>query len=309
MAQQIVTVVGGTGFVGRYVVKLLAAAGYTVRVISRHPDAALHLKTSGHAGPIVLMGGDLARPDSLEGKLDQSWAVINLVGVLFEAGRQSFSRVHAHGAERLAQLARTAGAERFVHVSALGVSKASGSAYARSKLLGEKAVLAAFPEASILRPGVIFGAEDHFFNRFAAMASVSPILPLIGGGKTRFQPVYAGDVAHAVMACLTRHGTAGNTYELGGPRIYTFREILEYILRLTGKRRMLIPIPFGLASLMGACAGLLPNPPLTRDQVKLLRQDNVVGENALTLAHLGLNATAAEIVVPEYLSLFRRKPL
>ncbi len=307
MSQQVVTIVGGTGFVGRYVVKRLAAAGYTIRVISRHPDAALHLKTAGSVGQIVLEGGDLANPDSLIGKLDYSYAVINLAGILFESGRQRFDRLHAHGTEKLAQMAKAAGAERFVHVSALGVDQAAGSHYARSKMLGEKAVLAAFPEASILRPSVIFGPEDQFFNQFAAMACLAPALPLIGGGHTKFQPVYVGDVAKAVAACLMRPETQGQIYELGGPHIYSFHEILEYILRTIGRKRVLLPIPFPLAMFKAFFLELMPRPLLTRDQVKLLKHDNVVSPDALTFADLGIAPTAVEIVVPEYLARFSKK--
>lgn len=307
MEQKIVTIIGGTGFVGRYVVRSLAKAGYRLRVIARNPDGALHLKTAGTVGQIVLMSGNLSRSESLAGKLDQSYAVVNLVGILFERGRQNFTHLHAQGAERLAQMAKSAGVSRFVHLSALGVDKAIGSQYARSKMLGEKAVAAAFPEATILRPSVIFGAEDNFFNQFAAMASLSPALPLIGGGRTRFQPAYVGDVAAAAEACLTRDDVLGKTYELGGPTVYSFREILEYILRATGHRRALMPLPFGLASLMGAVAELLPRPPLTRDQVKLLKYDNVVSPGAKTFADLGISPLSVDMVVPEYLARFNRK--
>lgn len=307
MEQKIVTIIGGTGFVGRYVVKRLAAAGYTIRVIARHPDAALHLKTSGHVGQIVLMSGDLADPETLVGKLDYSYAVINLVGVLFESGRQSFSHLHAQGAEKLAQMAKAAGAQRFVHLSALGIDKAKGSNYARSKLLGEKAVLAAFPEATILRPSIIFGPEDNFYNQFATMAGIAPALPLIGGGKTKFQPVYVGDVAQAVEVCLARPEAMGATYELGGPRVYSFQEILEYILQTIGKKRPLVPLPFAIAKFKACFLELMPRPLLTRDQVTLLKTDNIVTPGAPGFAQLGISPTAVEIIVPEYLSRFQRK--
>jgi len=307
MEQKIVTIFGGTGFIGRYAVKRLAAAGYTIRVISRNADKALHLKTAGDVGQIVLMSGNLAHSESLAGKLDHSYAVINLVGALYEGGGQRFGALHAQGAERLAQMAKAAGAQRFIHLSALGVDKAAGSHYARSKLLGEKAVLAAFPEATILRPSVVFGPEDQFYNRFAAMASLCPALPLIGGGRSRFQPVYVGDVAKAIDHCLARPDTAKHTYELGGPHSYTMREILTYILHIIGRKRPLVRLPFGLASLMATGLELLPYPPLTRDQVKLLQYDNIVSPNALTLANLGIAPTAVEVVVPEYLARFNKK--
>lgn len=303
--QKIITIVGGTGFVGHYVVRQLARSGYTIRVISRNPDAALELKTSGDVGQIVLMKGDLAKPESLAGKLDGSYAVINLVGILFESGRQTFTRLHAQGSEKLAQLAKAAGAKRFIHVSSLGIDKASGQ-YAHSKAVGEKAVLAAFPEATVLRPSVVFGPEDNFFNQFAAISSLAPVLPLIGGGHTRFQPVYAGDVAKAIETCLTRDDVQGQVYELGGPQIYTLKEIFEYILKITGRHRALLPIPFGIASIMGTFGEILPRPPLTRDQVTLLRHDNVVSAGARTLSHLDIHATAIDVIVPDYLARFRK---
>ncbi len=307
MKQQVVTILGGTGFIGRYVVRLLAAQGYTIRIISRKPDAALHLKTAGSVGQIVLVGGNLAEPESLAGQLENSYAVINLVGILFEAGRQNFTHLHAQGAEKLAKMAKAGGVQRFVHMSALGIDKSAGASYARSKLLGEKAVLAAFPQAAILRPGVIFGPEDHFFNQFAAMASLSPVLPLIGGGRTRFQPIYVGDVAQAIQTCITAPETAGRTYELGGPHIYTLRELMEYTMKTIHRKRALVSIPFGIAALLASLCELMPRPPLTRDQVKLLRTDNIVTPNALTIAQLGIAPTALEVVVPEYLARFNKK--
>ncbi len=307
MSQQVITIVGGSGFLGRYIVKRLAAAGYTIRVISRYPNAASHLKTAGAVGQIVLMGGDLTYPDSLIGKLDYSHAVINLAGILFESGRQNFTDLHAEGAGRLAQMAKSLGIPRFIHISALGADKATESAYARTKLQGEDAVLAAFPEATILRPSIIFGAEDNFFNRFAAMASLSPALPLIGGGQTKFQPIYVGDVAKAIESCLMRPETMGLTYELGGPKIYSFRQLLEYIMHLIGKRRMLVPLSFKLANLKAYFLEFLPRPLLTRDQVKLLQYDNVVSPGALTLADLGISPIGVEIIVPEYLARFNKK--
>lgn len=314
MEQQVVTVIGGTGFLGRYVVKLLAQSGYIVRVIARHPNSALHLKTAGSVGQVVLMTGNIADPATLAGKLENSFAVINLAGILFEDGKQRFAGVHAHGSEKLAQMAKAAGVQRFIQVSALGVDKARGSDYARTKLLGEKAVLTAFPEATILRPSVVFGPEDDFYNRFARMAALSPALPLIGGGGTRFQPVYVNDVAKAALACLTREDTMGQTYELGGPNTYSFREVLAYIRQVTGKHRLMVPLAFGAASGIGLASETLAKiplvkvvmgaPKLTRDQVELLKTDNVVSAGAKTFVHLGLTPTAVEMVVPDYLRRF-----
>lgn len=301
MQNKIVTVIGGTGFVGRYVVKRLARRGYTIRVIARNPDAALHLKTAGEVGQIVLLPGNLSRPESLQGKLDKSWAVINLVGILFETSRQRFAAIHAQGAEKLAQMAKAAGARHFVHMSSLGVDKASKSKYAHTKAMGEKAARAAFPGATVLRPSVIFGPEDQFYNNFAAMAQMSPVLPLLGGGNTRFQPVYVGDVAEATLRVLDEESCAGQSYELGGPAVYTFREVLDYICRVTGRHPFYVNIPFGLAHAMSYLTELLPRPPLTPDQVSMLQQDNIVSGNAKTFADLGILPTAVEAIVPEYL--------
>ncbi len=303
----IITLIGGSGFLGRYVARRLAKAGYRLRIICRNPDAAAHLKTAGDVGQIALVAGNIARPETLRGKLDGSFAVINLVGVLFESGKQNFTALHAKGAETLALMARDSGAQRFIQISSLGVDRAADSAYARTKLLGEKAVLAAFPAATILRPSVVFGAEDNFFNQFAQMASLAPALPLIGGGKTRFQPVYVDDVAAAVEASLNDETTMGETYELGGPRVYSFREILEYILRTTNRRRYLAPLPMALASMIGAASEILPRPPLTRDQVRLLKYDNIVSPGARSFAHLGITPTAVETIVPGYLARYNRK--
>ncbi len=306
-SQKIVTLVGGAGFIGRYVVKLLAERGYVIRVISRNPDAALHLKTAGNVGQVVLVRGNLARPQTLEGKINDSYAVINLAGILFEAGRQNFALLHAQGAEKLAKLARAAGAQKFVQVSSIGVDKSVTSKYARTKATGEKAVVAAFPEATILRPSIVFGPEDGFFNKFAWMATVAPALPLIDGGNTKFQPVYVMDVARAIVAAIERPECAGQVYELGGPRVYTFKQLLEFILEVTHRKRFLIPIPMWLARIKALFLELLPNPPLTRDQVELLAYDNVVSDKVKTLGDLGIEPMAIESVVPEYLARFRKR--
>lgn len=305
--QQLITVVGGTGFLGRYVVRELAKSGYTIRVISRDPEAGLHLKTAGHVGQIVLQQGDITRPETLAGKLDGSYAVINLVGALYERGRQNFAALHSQGAEHLAKEAIKANVNRFIQISAIGVDKSQNAKYARTKANGEKAVKAAFPSATILRPGILFGAEDNFYNQFARMACFSPLLPLIGGGKTRFQPLFVADAARAVVAAMETPDSSGKTYELGGPRVYSFREMLEYILRITHRSPFLLPLPFGVATLIGAVGEWMPTPFLTRDQVKMLQYDNVVDKEARTLAELGITATPVEMVVPEYLARYRDK--
>lgn len=314
-AEKIITIVGGTGFVGRAVVAHLAKEGYRIRIIARNPNAALHLKTAGDVGQITLESANLAKPESLVGKLAGSFAVINLVGVLFEKGGQKFATLQAQGSERLAKMAAAAGVSRYIHMSALGVDKASGSEYARTKLMGEKGVLAAFPSATILRPSVIFGPDDNFFNQFAAMASLSPFLPLIGGGSTKFQPVYVGDVAEVVALALSRDDLAGQILELGGPKTYSFKQILEYVNVLVPCKsssvfapfRFYFPMPFGLASAVGFIGEFAPRPPITRDQVKLLKYDNVVSANAKGLDYLRIEATAVETIVPEYLARFNPK--
>ena len=232
-------------------------------------------------------------------------AAVNLTGILFQRGRQRFDSVHSEGAGTIARAAAEAGVQSLVHVSAIGADPESAALYARSKAAGEAAVRDAFPEAVILRPSVVFGPEDDFFNRFAEMARFSPALPLIGGGQTRFQPVYVGDVAQAAVKALTDPACRGKTYELGGPRSYSFKELLQLLLKTTGRRRALVNLPFGLARLQATFLERLPVPPLTRDQVALLRHDNVVGEGALTLADLGIEATAVEAVIPTYLDKFR----
>ena len=305
--QQIVTVVGGSGFIGRYVVRELVRAGYTVRVLCRHPELAQFLKPMGDVGQIVIEGADITRPETFEAKLKGSYAVINLTGILFERSRQSFSAVHAQGAEKLAKEAWKSGAKRFIQISAIGANKSQNAKYSRSKSTGEKAVAAAFNGATIIRPSVVFGPEDNFFNKFACMATYAPALPLIGSGKTRFQPVYVGDVAQAVLVALEDAETVGETYELGGPRVMSFREILQYILQTTGRCRPLITLPFSLASLKAMFLEFLPTPPLTRDQVQLLKYDNVVDKDARTFADLGITPTPIETVVPDYLARYSKR--
>jgi len=299
-------VLGGSGFIGRYVVKRLAARGDVVAVGCRNAEEAKFLKPMGDVGQIatlsVAMGDETVLPAFLAG----NDSLVNCVGILHESGSQTFDLVHHVGPARLARLARDAGIERLVHISAIGADSRSPSAYARTKAAGEAAVRDAFPTVTIVRPSVVFGPEDQFFNRFAAMAMVSPVLPLIGGGQTRFQPVYVGDVADAVVRCLEDPATAGRTYELGGPKVYTFRELIELLLSEIRRQRRLVNLPFGLAAFQAKLMSVLPNPPLTPDQVELLKRDNVVSSGAMTLASLGLTPTAAEAILPTYLDRFRR---
>lgn len=299
-------VLGGSGFIGRYVVQRLAARGDVIPVGCRHAENAKFLMTLGNVGQIAAVNVTIDDEQLLPAFLAGSDAVVNCVGILAERRRQTFERVHHLGPARLARLARETGVGRLVHISAIGADLRSSSAYARTKAQGEAAVRDAFPTATILRPSVVFGPEDQFFNRFATIAMISPALPLIGGGHTRFQPVYVGDVADAVLRCLEDPATAGRTYELGGPKVYTFRQLLELLLGEIRRKRLLVDLPFGAAQFQARLMSLLPSPPLTTDQIELLRQDNVVSSGALTLATLGITPTAVEAILPSYLDRFRR---
>ncbi|MFW5680978.1 MAG: complex I NDUFA9 subunit family protein [Pseudomonadota bacterium] len=306
MRNQVVTVFGGSGFIGRYVVRRLAAEGARVRVVCRRPQLAMHLKPMGEVGQITLEGADLARGGAIEPLVAGADHVVNLIGILFEWGGQKFDTLQAQLPGRIASAAKAAGVQRLVQISAIGADATSQSDYARTKARGEQAVLAAFPEATILRPSIVFGPEDDFFNRFGQMTTISPFLPLIDGGHTRFQPVYVDDVAKAVMVALTEEGHAGKTYELGGPDIYSFKELLEYLLKELRKRRLLLPLPSKLARVQARFMEYLPKPPLTRDQIELLNHDNVVGIGASTLADLGIEPTPLEVIVPTYVKRYAR---
>ena len=305
MADRVVTVFGGSGFIGRHLIGRLARQGWIVRVAVRRPSRADFLKPMGDVGQVTPIRAPIQDRIAVESAVAGADAVINLVGILFERGAQTFAAVHAHGAQSVAIAAAAAGVERLVQISALGADDHSEIGYARSKGAGETAVRAAFPNAVILRPSVVFGPEDGFFNRFAIMARLSPVLPLIGGGGAKFQPVYVGDVGDAIAKSVTDPACAGRTYELGGPHVYTFKELMELLLRQIHRRRLLVPWPFALADLQAAFFELLPVPPLTRDQVRMLRRDTVVTEGALTLADLGIAATAAEVILPSYLDRYR----
>ena len=308
----LVTVFGGSGFLGRHLVRALCRRGYRVRVAVRRPELAGHLQPLGRVGQIHAVQANLRHPRSVEAAARDADIVINLVAILYEHGRQRFDAVQAFGAEAVALAAAAYGA-RLIHVSAIGADENSPSRYARSKGMGEKLVLAAMPAATVLRPSILFGPEDDFFNRFAAMARISPALPLIGGGETRFQPVFAGDVAAAMLAAIDRLESQGKTYEIGGPEVKSFRELMEFMLATIERRRLLLPIPFGVARLIAApleLVGALHKPLLTRDQVELLRRDNVVSEEASregrTLAGLGIAPIAMGAEVPAYLWRFRK---
>jgi len=302
----LICVFGGSGFVGRHMVKALAHTGARIRVAVRRPNEAMFLLPAGNVGQIQLFAANLRDDASVAEAVKGADVVINLVGLLHQSGKQKFGAIQAEGAGRIAKAAKGAGVKRFIQMSAIGADQNSRSSYARSKAEGEAAVRDAFPEATIIRPSIIFGPEDDFFNRFAWMASVSPILPLIGGGKTRFQPAYVADIAEAAVRILDNPHWAGKTFELGGPEIMSFKELLKLICEITHRQRILLPIPFALASLKAAFLQLLPNPMLTMDQVRLLKADNVVGnEGVCTFKDLSITPASAEVIVPSYLWAFR----
>jgi uncharacterized protein YbjT (DUF2867 family) len=305
----LVTVFGGSGFLGRHVVRALVKRDYRVRVAVRRPELAGHLQPLGRVGQIHSVQANLRFPASVEAAMRDSEVAINLVGILTESGGQRFEAVQGAGAGTVARAARAAGA-RMAHVSAIGADAQSSSRYARAKATGEQAVLAAVPDATIIRPSLMFGPEDQFTNRFAALARMAPALPLIGGGVTRLQPVYVGDVATAVADAADGKTRPGGIYEFGGPEVLTMREIMEIILAITERKRMLLSLPFGLARLQAAFLQFAPGAlKLTPDQVELLRVDNVVSDAAkaagLTLQGLGISSDSLEAIAPQYLWRFR----
>ncbi|NGM20189.1 complex I NDUFA9 subunit family protein [Roseomonas stagni] len=298
--RKVATVFGGAGFIGRYVVQRLAAQDYIVRIAGRDPQAARFLTTQGRVGQIVPLRAPVTDAAAVARAVEGAEVLVNLVGIL----HGDFDRVQAKGPGVVAQAAAAAGARRFVQVSAIGADAASDSRYARSKAEGEAAVRAAFPAATVLRPSVVFGPEDNFFNRFAGMARLLPFMPVVAG-DTKFQPVFVGDVADAVMAAVERDDAAGRTYELGGPRVMSMRDVLRFILDTTRRTKRMVDMPMGLMSLQASILEKLPNPALTTDQLKLLGRDNVVGEGVPGLADLGIAPTSVEAVVPGYLRRFR----
>jgi uncharacterized protein YbjT (DUF2867 family) len=307
MDSKLVTVIGGSGFVGRYVVQKLAEAGHRVRVAVRHPNLALFLKPLGRVGQVQLVQANVRNRASLEAAVAGADAVVNLVGLLFESGHQSFDEVQRDGAILAASLAAKAGVSSYIHMSAIGADAASLSNYARTKAQAEAGVRAAFPAATILRPSIVFGPEDGFFNRFAAMAKWPlPVMPVVAG-DTRFQPVYVQDVAQAIAACVNTSAFAGQSYELGGPRVYSFRDLIAYILTEVKVKKPLVDVPLPIAKLQAMLLGLAPKPLVTSDQMRLLVNDNVVGAGAKTLADFGITPTPVEAIVPNYLVRYRSK--
>lgn len=331
MERRVFTVFGGSGFLGRHLINQLAATGAHVRVAVRDIEAAQFVKVLGDTGQVVPWPADITKPAQVAAAVDGADAVINLVGILFQGGGRTFQGIHVDGAGHVATAAKAAGAECLVHVSAMGADADSPALYGRTKAAGEAAVLSAFPEATIVRPSVVFGPDDNFFNFFAGLARLTWVLPvfgcplepefelfpkngfihidLYGDGGTRFQPVFAGDIAEAIMKILNQPEAAGVTpgkiYELGGPTVYSFKEIMDLLLEITGRKRFLAPVPFGLAKFLAWFLEFWPKPILTRDQVDLLRRDNVVTGDKPGFKELGITPVAAEAVLPTYLNRFR----
>jgi uncharacterized protein YbjT (DUF2867 family) len=327
MEKQIVTVFGGSGFIGRHLVHRLVKAGATVRVACRDTEAALFMKPMGDVGQVVLVKADIKSDESVANAVKGAQTVVNLVGLLAESGKQSFENIHTASAERIAKAAAAAGARNMIQISAVGADAKSDSLYARTKAAGEKAVKSAFKGAVIVRPSIVFGPEDGFFNLFSSIARLSPVLPvfgcpafpklslfsdkglahidLYGDGGTKFQPVYVGDVADAIVASIDNDEARGGTFELGGPAVYSSVALMQLLLKTIDRKRWLLPIPFWVLMIEGWFLGLLPKPLLTVDQVKLLKTDNVVGKRAKKLSNLGIQPTAAEAVLPTYLARFR----
>ena len=296
-----VTVFGGSGFLGRQIVRRLADEGAAVRVAVRHPERAAFLTGTGAAGEITAVYADVWDEASVGPAVDGAEAVVNTVGHYVERGRASFAAIHGQGAMQVARAAAQAGVRRLVHISGIGADPASASPYVRARGIGERLVREAFPEATILRPSVLFGPEDAFLNRLAGLARVMPALPLFGSGATKLQPVYVRDVAEAVARALATPAAQGQVYELGGPRIYTYKELVRLVLAQIGRKRLLVPIPFVVWELLAALVAPLPHRPVSRDQVILMKRDNVVAANALTFAELGITPTPLEEVLPTYL--------
>lgn len=309
-SETLVTVYGGSGFLGRHVVRALAKRNYRIRVAVRRPELANYLQPMGRVGQIHAVQANLRHAPSVEAAARDAHVLINLVGILFERGRQRFDSVHSFGAEQVA-LAASAHGARLVHVSAIGADEHASAHYARSKAAAERLVLSAQPAAVIMRPSILFGPEDDFFNRFAALARMSPALPLIGGGDTRFQPVFVGDVAKAIAEAVDGNARGGTIYELGGPEVRTFKQLMQYVLATIERKRLLLPIPFFAAKLTAMVLQFMPPPvTLTPDQVELLRVDNVVSDAAKaesrTLQGLGIAPEPIEAIVPSYLWRFRK---
>ena len=306
MARRDIVVFGGSGFIGRYLVRRLASDGWRVIVAVRDVENAAFLQPLGDVSQIVAVRADITDKARVAEVIEGASAVVNLVGILYERGQRTFRRVHIDGARNIGEAAAAAGIRNVVQVSAIGASLHAPAAYARSKAAAENSLREALPEAKIVRPSIVFGAEDGFFNLFGRLVTLSPVLPLFGGGMTRFQPVYVDDVAAAIMACLGDPGTAGETYELGGPSVYTFKHLMEMVRRETQRHVWLVPMPFLFVKIDAFFLQFAPKPLLTPDQVKLMQADNVVASGSLGLSELGIVPTTVEVEVPTYLALYRR---
>ncbi len=300
MTSRRVTVFGGSGFLGREIVKRVAAQGSVVRVAVRHPERASFLEDIGQGGQVERVRADVWDEPSVARAVHGSTWIINTVGHYVEKSTATFDQVHGQGAMHVARQARTVGAERLIHISGLGADPDSDSPYVRARGIGENLVREAFGDVTILRPSVIFGPEDSFLNTLAGLARQSPVLPLFGQGHTKLQPVFVGNVADACVSALANPATIGRVYELGGPGVHTYKALLRMVIREIGKRRALVPIPFFIWDALAALMAVLPNPPLTRDQVTLMRRDNIVGATALTLKDLAIAPVSVEEVLPSY---------
>lgn len=309
-SEKIVTLIGGSGFIGRHIVRALAKRGYRIRVACRRPDLAGHVQPLGTPGQIMPVQANVRFPASLAAACDGATAVVNLTGVLSSRGAQSFDAIHVFGAEASARAAKAAKAQVFIQMSALGADADSGSEYGRTKAAGEAKARAAFPGTIILRPSIVFGPEDNFFNQFAGLSRLAPALPLIGGGQTKFTPLFVGDLAEAIARLIDKGEASGLTYELGGPEVFSFKQLMEFTLETIGRKRLLVPVPWPIAKVMGTVMGLLPFAPLTADQVELLKTDNVVSEAAARegrdLTGLGITGRSIQGIVPSYLYRYRR---
>ncbi|MFC4271922.1 NAD(P)H-binding protein [Sneathiella chungangensis] len=307
MSGQLITIFGGSGFIGRHLVGRLAAKGNQIRIAARDPEVASQLMTQGNVGQVVGFKTNVRDPRSVARAVAGADIVINLVGVLYEKGAQNFGRLHVDAAERIAAAAKTAGAQQLVHMSALGATKDHEAAYARSKAVGEELAAKEFPGATILRPSVVFGRDDDFFNRFACILSIAPVFPLSDGGKAKMQPIFVEDLADAIVRIIETPSEQGKTWELAGPDVYSFRELMEKVLEFTGRKCLLVPVSSSLMSVMATLMALAPGrPQLTPDQVKLLKYDNVASGTYPNLKDLGIHPTAIDAVVPDYLRRFRR---
>lgn len=308
-SDRLVTIYGGSGFVGRHLVRALAKRGWRIRVAVRRPDLAGHLQPLGVVGQIMPVQANLRFPESVSHAAEGASAIVNLVGILHQSGAQRFDSVQAQGAEAVAKAAKREGA-RLIQISAIGADKDSDSDYGRTKALGEQAAFAAKRDAIVMRPSIVFGPEDDFFNRFASLARISPFLPLIGGGETKFQPIFVGDVAEAIAKAVEGEAQGGQIFELGGPEVKSFRELMEITLKEIGRKRLLLPLPFPVARLQAFFMEMMPKPMLTRDQVKMLAHDNIVSADAVhdrrTLEGLGIMPTAMRAILPSYLWRFRK---